>query len=449
MHCSSAPSGVVSVLTVIAFDVVVARTRFRRAGARRTALQGQKFGSSCFVVSKTERVSRLLGLSSCRLVPHPGSLPPRYEYLERLLGNIRYASSHGDVSKAQALLALPRLLSHGHGDRARAVAAACGDALYALLVRVSGNSAIMREKTQVSQLKEAVTRYCDAYVAEDDRGRLLYPLARIVFEGEGKRARAEVCSCCGLNETELKLLHNSHVSALPPPVAPWNLGPSGGGVPFWSALVRFPTKGEISRTLAQEPPPSDVEVYLLTSDMAAGKRAKTIRDFCGYGGSRAAIVALRRGVAADGTSPNLRKLGNIGCGRFFVNEIASFLARRRVLIADCTCDVGFNLHRHVDALVVPKVVFTRAELQQLLGRLTRIDVRVESQGVVDVVTTTHAGTLDWLFASHVTQEEEESAHAPFEEGAVNRGPASRIRSLLAADSEALYFFENTLTLANA
>jgi hypothetical protein len=437
----------------------ISDTRFRRVGTRRTPLQGREFGSSCFVVSKTERVSRLLGLSSCRLLPLPASLPAWYPYLERLLTNVRYPSSHGDVSKAQALLALPPLLGHGNTGSALAVAAACGDSLHALLQRVSGNNAILRERTQVCQLAGAVFRYCQTYVAEDERGRFLLPMRRaceavslaraVVVEEEGRLPRPSACPCCGLTESELALLYHAHICALPPLVAPWSLGPSSGGgsAAFWSALVRFPTKGEIRRTLALEPPPSDVDVHVLTSDMSAGKRAKTIRDFCGYGGSRAAIVALRRGVLATGTALNLRKLGRIGCGRFFVNEIAGYLARRRVLLADAVADVGFNLHRHTDALVVPKVVATRAELQQLLGRLTRIDVDVASQGVVDVVTTTHKGTLDSLFARHVAQEEAR-ADTRSDEGATTRGPAARIRSLLAEEPELLHYFENALTIAN-
>jgi hypothetical protein len=87
-------------------------------------------------------------------------------------------------------------------------------------------------------------------------------------------------------------------------------------------------------------------------------------------------------------------------GKLLLSYVESYLARPRLLLADATVDIGFDLHRHVDGLYISRETYV--ELCQISGRVSRIAVDREDQGTFDVYTHCIQDTLDdALFLKHI------------------------------------------------
>jgi hypothetical protein len=95
---------------------------------------------------------------------------------------------------------------------------------------------------------------------------------------------------------------------------------------------------------------------------------------------------------------------DLGFG-FVKRTLSCFLAKRRIMICDNSVDLGFDLHRHVDALLLPRLVPDRTALLQLSGRISRIAVDIKDQGTIRILSNMYEGTLDELFLKHVQQEQ--------------------------------------------
>jgi hypothetical protein len=218
------------------------------------------------------------------------------------------------------------------------------------------------------------------------------------------------CTCCNLTPGEYGLLHQIHTHSVPTYAPPWTLQKFG----FTSVLVRFSSKQHIEETLREHPVPDGVLVFILTSDKSASFRANLIRRFSGHDGQRAKLAVLRRAVQNGKAPEYFLKAISTGMG-YILSEIEKFLARPRLLLADSTVDVGFDLHRHINGIHVPQMVSTHAELRQLTGRVSRIAVDRKDQGTIDVLTNCTDQSLDEvLFAKHLQDEEKiMSEAAPF------------------------------------
>jgi hypothetical protein len=365
---------------------------FRRFAQRPgAASSGREFAEACFVVEKTPRVLEALGAAHPKLVLLHRDLPDPDKYDSEI---IRYISSSylsgglGLPGRLHILLAYANLI-----PRAAAMAA---QNLQLLMQNALSNNDELPKGEFVS------------------RARILLSAHNLTFpENEGEEGRninldrGSRCACCRLTRAEYLHLHHAHSMAVPTYSPPWVLQRKG----FTSCLIRFRSKAQIEETLKDFPVPDNILTFVLTSDKSAAYRANLIKKFAGHDGQRAKLAVLTRAIENGKAPEHILRVGALG---FVMKEIEMFLARPRILLADSTVDVGFDLHRHIDGMHVPQMVATYAELRQLIGRISRIATEKSNQGSIDVLTNCTDNSLDEaLFIKHITQEETvSSAGAP-------------------------------------
>lgn len=157
-------------------------------------------------------------------------------------------------------------------------------------------------------------------------------------------------------------------------------------------LASFPGTRELDQALREHPPGPQVRVVRFTTALASRQRAKIVTSL---GAGSAALTAFRRAAQATGPLGRVLRIGHC----WFLREVCSFvLPKVTVLAADTAVDLGYDLHKHVDAVWVPMVPEDNAGLGQIVGRLCRTQVsRVGKDDVVSVLIDVRGGTLDDLF----------------------------------------------------
>ena len=387
---------------------------FRTRGARRTQACAKSFSEACFVVEKTPRALTALGVARPRIVLLHSPLHDPEAYDDAVINILEsnwFCLSGGSNSRMQAVLSFGALLPRAAAKAART------------LQNMVQEARDLQKELPRGDFVGRATALVEAH-------GLTFPPARATPDPTGVAPdRHNRCGCCGLTASEYGMLHSVHTRVSPTLPPPWTLQKFG----FSSALIRFSNKQHIEETLKRHPVPVGVLVFVLTTDKSATYRANLIRRFASHDGQRAKLAVLSRAIKNSMAPPSLLRVGDIGSGRFLLSEIEQYLARPRLLLADSTVDVGFDLHRHINSVYVPQMVGTRAELRQLTGRVSRIAVDQKDQGTIDVLTNCTDHTLDEvLFSKHLEMEEEDEKVAPLLE------VAGRIRQKLKGDELALF-----------
>lgn len=160
-------------------------------------------------------------------------------------------------------------------------------------------------------------------------------------------------------------------------------------------LARFYSQRCLEKALSDSEPEKGVKIMKLTTDMPAAKRARIVSTL---NKGKSALIAFGRASQSDSNSSLLGCVLRIG-QNWFLREVVSYVSPRiTVLAADQSVDVGYNLHRHVDAIWIPQVPVNREQMQQLLGRMCRADTpRIGKSNCVSVVMNAARGTLDEFF----------------------------------------------------
>ena len=421
--------------------------RIAHSGTRRQSAAARlELEAAAFIVRKTPRVMAALGVSMPRVVTRTTPLRDREAYFSQVVDALRYSGSVGLWGR----LRLAATLARAWPETAGIVGA---EVRRTFEFRVDEEDLEDMPRGDLGQeLRELA---CVGGAAPP--GLLAELELRATRPKRGRPAPGpRGCPCCGLTEAERDLLRDAHFSACRTPTEPPWVRPRGG---FTSALVRFGTKSALEAALRAHPPAPDVLVFPLTTDKSAAYRARLVRRFASHDGQRAKLAVLARAAASEPRPdegpllPLLRRVSGIGMGTFFLREVEACLARPRVLVADSSVDVGFDLHRHIDAVYVPQVVGSFAELQQLTGRISRIATDVKQQGTVDVLMSVFEDSLDTRFFVPHLEQETRAAEAEGEAAEAARGGATalldRARRLLSADAQALGYFNELLLAANA
>jgi hypothetical protein len=331
-----------------------------------------------FAVRKSPRVLNILGVAKPRLLLLDLELPTKAAY---------------EAYDAAML----RLVSRLPGAAAVRLGVALGSALARLRDRCACEVRAVLDR--VDQQKLACGLLADALAFVNGE-----PLAERRDGWTLDTRQSSLCGCCGLTSGERSLLARAHAASTPDPPPPWRHEALG----VTSAIMRFPSKHALDEVLRRHPIPQQVSVHVLTSDKSAAYRAGLVRRFAGRDGQKASLAVLRR-AADHGTAPELfLRVCALGMGTMFLSVVEQCLARPRLLLADATVDVGFDLHRHVDGVYVPRIPSERSDLQQIVGRVCRIAPERTQQGTVDVISSRYVGTADDLLWSHLKKKEDDA-----------------------------------------
>jgi hypothetical protein len=210
-------------------------------------------------------------------------------------------------------------------------------------------------------------------------------------------------SSCGLTMGELHTLHSIHCSYTPEPklVCSHNRQSRfGETLRFTAAIVRLPTQREAKRKFNALKNDPRIQAFLLCSSQTAMERTSSIRKFSSFGGLRSKWTCFKRQIH-NSTNRHCHDIFS-GCfGSIFLSSLSSFLVKKRILVCDNTIDVGLDMHRVTDAIIIPRLIATRTEFHQLLGRCSRIATEQSEQGSVELTTSKMIGTLDELFDRNI------------------------------------------------
>jgi hypothetical protein len=326
-----------------------------------------------FAVHKTPRVLSLLGVAKPRLLLLDMELPTEaaYEAYDAAMLRLVSRTSLPGVAALRLGIALGSALTRLR-DR-------CAREVRAVLARVD------QQKLACGLLADAM-----AFVKGE-------PLAEWRDGWTLDKWQSSLCGCCGLTSGERSLLARAHAAATPNPPPPWTHKALG----VTSAIVRFPSKQVLEEVLRRHPIPQQVSVHVLTSDKSASYRSRLIHRFAGRDGQKAGLAVLCR-AAERGMAPELfLQVCALGMGTMFLSALEQYLARPRLLLTDASVDVGFDLHRHVDGVYVPRIPSERSDLQQIVGRICRIAPERRQQGTIDVMSSRYVGTADDLLYKHL------------------------------------------------
>lgn len=208
---------------------------------------------------------------------------------------------------------------------------------------------------------------------------------------------------CGLLMSELQTLHAIHCAYAPEPqlvCSQRSQEKFGETQRFTAAIVRLPTQREAKRKFNALKNDTRIQPFLLSSSLTAAGRTNAIRKFSSFGGLRSKWTCFRRQIH-NSTNPLCHEIFS-GCfGDIFISSLSSYLVKKRILVCDNTIDVGLDMHRVTDAIIIPRLIATQTEFHQLLGRCSRIATERSSQGSVELTTSKIIGTLDELFDRNI------------------------------------------------
>ena len=373
-------------------------------GISRKASELKRFADACFYFAKTERVMKELGTARTELKPiwnECQDLPTYYMKIIHRLNQHFYDDRHG-LSQLAAVLAAAK-----HA-RENCITLDLRELLRVLLPKAIeragfvhiGGERFFHESAaaQVLAGRCIATRVADVVPREHlpalprnftdalDRARQLEAQERRDDVGQGELPGF------GLQPHEYEALFWEHVRASPTPP----LWVENGRSTFSAALVRLPHRTAVEAA-AQELCQShaDLQVFKLHTGMSAATRASTVRKFTSFGGDRAKLRFFVDGLRRS-QSELSRAVVCLGFGHV-VRELYRFVAKPRILLADDTIDVGFDLHRHVDTVLLPTLVPDRTTLLQFVGRVSRIATDVGEQGSIDIMANLTRGSLDSFF----------------------------------------------------
>lgn len=385
----------------------------------------QKFVADCFIVEKTPRALKAVGAAEPRVVVLNLQLTDEElaAYDERLLTEVRIGCML--PSRLQIALSLSRLFPRLAPKAARL-------AHEVVMTMRSADVPLPRG--------EALSRLRGLFAEHG----LSFPAAQYTPDSEGLAPDRHLrCGCCGLTPAEYSVLYNMHSKALPSSAPPWSLREARRN--FTAAIVRYQDKRQIESVMKSHPPPKDILPFVLTSDRGAAYRARLVQRFSSHDGQRCKILVLARAFRSGNAPELLLRVGALGMGRMLLRALERFLARQRVLIADKAVDVGFDLHRHLNEVHVPRLVATRAELRQLTGRVSRIAVDQSDPGTIDVLANCYERTLDTaLVLKHLrleTAASEDEERWPIHRV---REVSARVRATLRGDTEALELLDDLI-----
>lgn len=401
------------------------------------------FSESCFIIRKTPAARKALNLPEARVLEHScarlehgddGVSSSMTTYCERTVSNLVNQYGIRPPVRLRALLAFADYVPESQ--------ALCATGLRRAIEGYAAepNPRIMfLRQDDLDRTKALLTRHGHALPPS-----LLTPTPTLVST---KGHVPGLCPCCALTESERSLLRSAHNNSLPPKEPPWaqkeappKIGRTRGAI-FTSVLVRFSDKSQIDAMLSEYPLPDNCLAFELTTAKSAGYRGNLVKTFASHDGQRAKLAVIGRAIAR-GTCPRaLVKIGSIGLGSWFLKTLESYLARRRFLLADATVDVGFDLHRHLDGIMVDGVLASAVEVEQLTGRVSRVAPDIKQAKTVDVIVRTVPGTLDSVLMTHLNTVMSSASSGGSGELAEEEPVAKRARRLLAPDPEALQLFE--------
>ena len=137
-------------------------------------------------------------------------------------------------------------------------------------------------------------------------------------------------------------------------------------------LCRVDDVGKMTRLL-ENAFSSRLEITSMNTTMPARAREVALGKFLKGEGLICKLATLRRGARdhLDSGLATIGKILNLGGGSF-LKQVASFLIAPKILIVDEAGSLGFDLHRHVTAVLSAVFIPTAAERQQYCARVSRL-----------------------------------------------------------------------------
>ena len=142
--------------------------------------------------------------------------------------------------------------------------------------------------------------------------------------------------------------------------------------------------------------PMGVIVLPLSTGLSARTRENVIRKFKGADGAQYKMEVLRRSSQGGKTVPGAagRVLSMWGGG--FLNLLEGLLVQPRIIVADGAGNLGFDLHRHITALISNKFLPTYSDILQFCGRASRLAPACGQQPHLTLQMCLRESTLDEL-----------------------------------------------------
>jgi hypothetical protein len=159
-------------------------------------------------------------------------------------------------------------------------------------------------------------------------------------------------------------------------------------------LAHYDSKKMIDQCFIDHPVVAPgVSVVKFTSNLSSAQRSKIIARLSK---GKAVVAALRRASQASGNY--FAKVLHIG-NHWFLRELRSYIIPRlTILVTDRSIDLGYDLHTHIDSMMVNGIPERSSQLAQLLGRVSRASPgRIGCKDRVEVVLTAYRKTLDGFF----------------------------------------------------
>ena len=358
----------------------------------------------CFTFAKTPEVMQALGTATLEITPTWSDEPNPVDYFRRLVGRLMAHGSRS-ISVVMCLLAVAAVARDVHPDALecvlRALGQELGGAVHDAGIYSLGGRAFFHDASAAHALAQRLV--ASRLAAVDREGRVLAelePRLRSCVDRSAELERRAVGAGelpgFGLTPAEYEHLFGSHLCVT---VRDRHWSEDAA---FSTALVRVPhatVAREAARVRERHP---KVKVFELHTGMSASQRALTIRRFASHDGDRANAKFFVEGLRRHGSGAAKAAL-SLG-GGWVPLQIYRCLARPRLLVADDTVDVGWELHRHVDTIILPHLLPDRTKLLQLIGRVSRIAVDRTDQGSTAVRISLSRGTLDGLFQRRLRED---------------------------------------------
>ena len=386
-------------LTANVFEATQMAGRYFSSSSQSHAADGHSMSKAMFLIHKTSRVLNMLNIAQPQLMVTYQQLSEKQmeDYDKNIVGALvegRTSTQRGNNANSaclhihiRALLGLAQVMPRCKSMVARA--------LHGIVQWVRQHQRKMPKGDVISRIKSLLNSESLTFPPPAAEG----PADDETCSVGDLRNR---CDCCSMTSTEYALLYKLNSAALPLDleVPPFWTKPCEG---FTSTLIRCKDKKHINEMLIKYPMPDNMIKFVLTNEKPACYRACLIKQFASHDGQRAKLQIFRRAFDNGKAPPGLLKVGHLGMSQMFLKQMERFLARPRVLLADATVDVGFDLQRHVDAIYIPRLVATPEELHQLVGRVCRIVAdRTDDKQTIDVMSTCIQGTLDeYLISKHL------------------------------------------------
>jgi hypothetical protein len=381
------------------------------AGHSRRLSEARRFSDTCFYFRKTERVMLRLGTAKTLLEASWKDLERPDSYYADLLRLIRTMHVYSTNPLARLMCALV-VCQHARAHNVNLDAcpllgpildsavsqAGCVYLEYRSFFHQRTASHLFVDRLVPLRLKAALGSTHDnlgAHCSDLSRNVLLEAASLLPFDADPDQCQPGELPGFWLLPQEYDRLFQLHLSAAPR-VPLWT-DDARHKTHFSSAIVRLENREAVEATaseLARDRP--DMQLFVLHTGLTAARRAVAINKFRSHGGERAKILFFIRGIMTSPGNESVKTALSFGGGHMS-RELYSYLSRPRLLLADDTVDVGFDLHRHVDTVLLPRIVPDRTTLLQIVGRVSRIATDVHDQGSIKVSANLTTQSLDSYF----------------------------------------------------